>query len=108
MGRGHVERDVNAVLFKIARDILPEIRELQSGAGRIRESLTLFIAIAAEIEDEVTDWVRGISAVVENRIPTWITLHSLVLPESFQQISERFFRNIFLHNGFTERDKNGI
>ncbi len=43
----NVERNVDASFFEIARNVLPEIGELQRGASLVRQLLTGFIAIVA-------------------------------------------------------------
>src|SRR5712664_1807777 len=55
--RGDVERNVNTAFFEVARDVLPEIGELQCSAGGVGKLLALLITIAAEIENEAADWV---------------------------------------------------
>src|ERR1700746_3852231 len=39
VGRGDIERNINATLFEVARDILPEIGQLQCGAGGVGKLL---------------------------------------------------------------------
>ena len=103
-----VERNVDATLFEIARNVLPEIRQLQCGAGEIGKLLALGVAIAAEIQHQAAYRIRRIHAVVEHAIPRGIALHSLVLPECPQQIAERLLRNILGANRFAQRNQHGM
>src|SRR2546429_3862232 len=48
----NVKRNVDAALFKVARDVLPEVGKLQGGAGRVGKALALLVTIAAEIRSE--------------------------------------------------------
>ena len=84
MLRSDIERDVNAAFFQVAGNVLPEIGKLKCGAGRVRETLALAIAIAAKIKDEPADWIRGIEAVADHLVPGLIALGRLILTESFQ------------------------
>ena len=98
MLREGVERNVYAPLFEIARNILPEIRQLQRGAGVIRKLLPLSITITAEIENQSAHWVGRIDAVIEDGVPRGVALHPLVLAKRSQQIAERLLRNILRAN----------
>ena len=91
---GDVERDVDAAFFEVALNVLPEIRELESGAGGVGHRLALFVAIAAEIKDEASNRIRGIDAIADHGIPGRITLYVLILAEGLQQIGERLLGNI--------------
>src|SRR5215470_4995317 len=92
---GNVERNVNAAFFQVARNVLPEIRQLKRGAGCVGKLLAKRIAVAAEIEDEATDGIRGIDAIVEDRLPSGVTLDGLILPEGFEQIGEWLTWKVF-------------
>ena len=108
MRGGDVERDVNASLFEVARDVLPEIRELQRGAGCVGELLALRVAVAAEVEGKVADRIRGVNAIVEDGVPIGIALDGLILAKSFEEIGERLFRDVFGDDRFAEGDKNCV
>src|SRR5215472_6856296 len=49
LGRGRVERNVDAALIEVARNVLPEVRELKRSASCIGKALTLLVAVAAEV-----------------------------------------------------------
>ncbi len=108
MRGGDVERDVDAAFFEIARDVLPEIRELERGAGAVGEMLAFGVAIAAEIENEAADGIRGIDAVVDDGVPIFIALYELILAEGFEQVGEGLLRNVLRKNGFTKGDEDGV
>src|SRR5882762_6337118 len=82
--RGHVQRNVDAAFFQVAADVLPEIGQFQRGTRRVRKLLARLISVPAKIKHQPADGIRGIDAVVENRIPGGITLDGLVLTKSFQ------------------------
>src|SRR5260370_4469255 len=103
--RGDIERNVNAALFEVARDVLPEIGELQCSAGGVGELLALLITIAAEIENEAADGIRGIDAIVQDRVPSGITLHRLVLAKGFEQVGEGLLGDFFGDDGLAQRDE---
>ena len=50
-------RKIDAVLFEIDRDILPEIRELKSAANQIGKPLPLLIAICKQVQHQAPDWI---------------------------------------------------
>ena len=83
MLRGYIERNVDASLFKVARNVLPKIGELQSGARRIGKFLTGFVVIPAKIEHQPADRIRGVDAVVKNGIPGAVALDDLVFAKGF-------------------------
>src|SRR5580704_5389321 len=103
-----IERDVDAALFEVARDVLPEIGELERGAGGIGEMLTFGVAIAAEVENETADGICGVDAVVDDYVPVGIALDGLVLAERFQQVGEGLLRNVFRDDGLTQCDEDGV
>src|SRR5215831_827451 len=49
------ERQVNPVLLVIDTDVLPEIGELQRGAGEVGKLLALSVPVPAKIQDEMPD-----------------------------------------------------
>ncbi len=67
--RQGIQRDIEAALFEVARNVLPEIRQLQRGASVIGELLPRFVAIVAEIKNEAADGIRRVHAIVEQRNP---------------------------------------
>ena len=83
LGRGGVEWNINAALVEIARNVLPEIRQLQRRAGRIGEELAGFVTVATEVEDQSADRIGGIDAIPENGVPVRITLGGLILAKRF-------------------------
>ena len=66
-----VLREVDAVFGEVHADILPEIRELQRGAGGIRQPEALFVRVAAGVEDQPADRVGGIAAVAAAHPACW-------------------------------------
>src|SRR4029077_12033286 len=57
------EWQIDAALDVVGGYILPEIGELQGGTSEVGKLLALRVAISAEIQDEVSNGVRGIFAV---------------------------------------------
>src|SRR6266496_4686670 len=94
------EWKVDSSLLVIDADILPEIRQLQGGAGEVGELLAFGVAVPAEIKHEMSDWIGGIVAVTEQVVEGLITGSGLVLAECGQQIGERLFGNLELAHGF--------
>src|ERR1700730_40627 len=101
-----VQRDVDAALFEVARYVLPEIGELQSGAGRVGEELSLFIAIAAEIEDEASNRIGGVGAVIKDSGPGGVTLYGLILTKGLEEIGKRLLGDFLRGDSFLQRDEN--
>src|SRR5205814_8476219 len=62
------EWQIDAALRVIDADILPEIRQLQGGAGESGKLLPFGIAVAAEAKHKMTDRVGGVMAVRQNCI----------------------------------------
>ena len=108
MRRERFQRNIDAPLFKVACDVLPEIRQLQRRARRIGKPLPLRIAVAAQIKDEAAHRVRRIAAVSEDVVPGGVTVNGLVLAKRDEQIGKRLDGNVERGNGFAQRDKNGV
>ena len=100
--------NIDAAFFHVARDVLPEIRELQSRAGVIRKPLPLFISVVAKIKHQSSDRIRGIDAIIEHVVPGRVPLHRLILPECAQQIGERRDRNFLGTNCLRKRDQHRV
>ncbi len=105
MRGGSIERNVNAADVQVARNILPEVRELQCGASGIGQTLTLLVAVAAEIQDQASHGICRIYAITEDGLPVRITLDGLILTESFQEVRERLPGNIFCDYRLAQRDE---
>ena len=99
------DRNIDAALFEIARNILPEIRQLQGGAREIRETLPLVVAVIAQMKDQPPHGIRRIDAVVENPVPCGIALSLLVLTKSAQQIQVEAKGSLLGTNRFAQCDQ---
>src|SRR5205085_6319137 len=92
----------------VGADVLPEIRELQRGAGEIGKLLALRITISAEIEHEMADRIGGVAAVSEQVVEGFVARDGLVLAEGGEQIGELMPRNVEFADGAGEGNKNGM
>ena len=102
------ERKIDASLGIVGGDVLPEICELQGGAGEIGKALAVGVAVSAKIKDEVTDGIRGIVAVGEDVVECFEASDGLVLTESDQQVGEFVLWNLELADGFGEGNEYGM
>ncbi len=102
------EGKINSSFGKIRAHVLPEVRELQRGAGVIGKLLALGIAVSADIKHKVAHRIRRIPAIAQQIVERFVAADTLILPESGQQIREFMFRNFKLAHGFGERDKYGM
>src|SRR5262249_15959714 len=83
-----LQRNVNTVFVETPRHILPEIRQLQRRTGKVRQSLTLAIAVPAKIQYEPANRVCGIFAVCDDIVPGRVPQDGLILPEGDQQVGK--------------------
>src|SRR6266851_1906621 len=97
-----------STIFDVARNILPEIGELKRGASGVGKTLALFVTIAAKIEDQASDGIGGIDAIIQHRIPSGIALYGLVLAKGLEQIGKGLLGNILCDDGFAQRDEDGV
>ena len=102
------ERKINSAFGIVDGDVLPEIGELQSGAGVIGELLAFGVVIAAEIEDEMADRIGRVTAVGENIVKGFETGDGLVLAEGDEEIGEFVFRDGELVHRGSESNENGM
>ena len=98
---GHAEplhrilREVDAVAVEdVAPHVLPEVGQLQRGAGAIRQPLALLVAVATHIQDEPADRIGAPAAVIDQLIEVIVTIDPLVLFERVDQIQERLNRDL--------------
>ena len=61
-------RKIDAAFLEIDRDVLPEIRELQSAAHEIRKPLALGVAIAEKIQHQASHRIGRITRIAEQII----------------------------------------
>ena len=59
------EWKIDTAFAVVSADVLPEVRELQSRAGVVGKLLTFWVAVSAQIQDQVSDWIRRVSAIGE-------------------------------------------
>src|SRR5262249_21330622 len=90
-GAGIGPGDVDAVAFeKVTADILPEVDELEGGAGGVALAVAISVGWgirpAAEVQDDAADGVGAAAAVVEDLGPGLVVGDSLVLLEGVDQV----------------------
>ena len=95
-------------LSQIARNVLPEIGELQRRASGVGKPLALGVAIAAQIQHQPADGIGRIAAILEHVVPGFVALHGLVLAKGREQIAKRLDGNVEGSHGRRERDENGM
>ncbi len=100
------QRNINASLGIIHGDVLPEVGQLQSGAGVVGELLALGVAITAQVEDEMAYGIRRIAAIGEDVFESLETSNGLVLAEGDEQVGEFVLGNAELSHSLRQRDKN--
>ena len=100
-----VERNVDAALFEVPRNVLPEICQLQRRASGVRKLLPVLITIAAKIKHQAADGICRIDAVADHGVPRRVTPDGLILTECFEKIGERLLGDIFGHDRFAQRNE---
>jgi hypothetical protein len=100
-----VLRQIDAVLQEIHAHILPEVGELQGGAGRVGKLEFLLTHFAASVEHQTAHGIGRVAAVAEHLVHIGVTRDGLILAEGDKQIGERFFGNLASADGLGERDK---
>src|SRR5262249_55830159 len=74
-----IQWKINSSLAVVDRNVLPEVRQLQGGAGEIGEFLPLCIAISAGIEHQPADGIGGILAIAKQVFEALVARCCLVL-----------------------------
>src|ERR1019366_4910104 len=93
-------------LFQIDADVLPEIRQLQSGANVIGEEMQLLLPLAVQQQDEPADRVRAAAAIIEHFGKIRVAAFDHVLLESREQVGEEAERQIEFADRLMQRDEN--
>ena len=83
-----VAREVAAVAVRVTGHVLPEVGQLQAGANGVRKLEASLIRSAAEIEDEASNGICGITAVVEQFVHRFVAARLLVPAEGDEQIEK--------------------
>ena len=92
----------------VDRDVLAEIRQLQSGADRVAPSDRFRRHASGQMEHHSADWVCGSRAVIEEGCRLSVSDDGLVLDKRREQIVEGIFGEIKLRNGFAQCYKNRV
>ncbi len=100
-----LQRKVDAPLAVVDGDVLPEIRQLQGSAGVVGELLALGVAIAAQVQHQMSYGIGGILAIAEHVGERRIAGRRLVLTKSGKQIGEFVLRNVQLAHGLPQSDE---
>ena len=101
----NIERQIHAIFFQIDDHVLPEIGQLQRGAGGVRQFLARRVAIAAQTQHQPADGIRRIAAVLEQLFEILVAGDLLVLLERLDQIVERFLQQIVPRGRVLKRDE---
>ena len=88
------QRHVQAAVRPVAREILPEIRQLQRRAERVRRAIERFVSMAGDPQHQPADRIRRPRAVVQHVVPRCVALDGDVLPEGAEQIVEQRHRQV--------------
>src|SRR5215471_434559 len=93
---------IDAAFFVIAGDILPKIGELQRSASEVGELLPLVVAISAEIEHQMADWIGGVVTISQHIVERFEASDRLILAEGRQQVRKFLLGDIELTDSFRE------
>ena len=102
------QRQIDSAFGVVDGYVLPEVRQLQCGAGVIGKLLALGIVIAAKVEHEMADGIRGVAAVGEDVVEGFETGDGLVLAEGDEEIGKFVLRDVELFDGLGQGDENGM
>ena len=108
LGVDVVERRVESPFLPIALEILPEVRELQRGAERVRRAIEPRIVVPGDAEHEPSDRVRRAAAVIEQARPRVVPMRRDILTKRAEQIVEERHRKMTRANGRTERHEHTV
>src|SRR6202044_4032447 len=100
--------NINATFFEVARNVLPEICELQGGTSIVGKFLPRFVSIATEIKNEPANRIGRVNTIVDQGLPVRIAVHCLALAEGAQQIGEGLGRNVLCADRFAQGDQDGM
>ena len=103
-----VDRHVEAAARPVLRQVLPEIRQLQRGAHRVRGEVERRIVVAGDAEHEPSHRVGRSRAIVDQALPRRIPLDGHVLPEGADQIVEQLDRQPVPPNRVAQSHEHGI
>ncbi len=103
-----LQGEVDAAFLPIAIDVLPEVGELEGGAGVVGETLALFVPVVEDVEEEAATWVGGVIAVVEEVIEGWVAGDFLVHAVGFDELEEGFAGDAEELDGLLEGDHDGV
>src|SRR5215813_12261399 len=104
--RQRVEWDIDSIFIEIARNVLPEVRQLKRRACEIGKRLTLRIAVPVQVKNKAADGIGGVTTVIHNGLPIRMPVHRLIAPESREEVRKGLGRNIEAAHGFKECDEN--
>ena len=101
----HLARHVQAAGAPVAAEVLPEVRELQRRAQRVRRSIERLVAIAGDPQHEPADRIGRAAAVVEHVGPRGVASRRDILTERAHEIVEERQRQIERSDRVAERDE---
>ena len=104
----HLARHVEPPGAPVAAEVLPEVRQLQRGAQRVRRSIERLVAVAGDAQHEASDRIRRSPAVVEHVGPRGVAIRRGILTERAQQIVEERERQIERSNRVAERREDEV
>src|SRR5437588_3224706 len=81
-----LQREIYATLGIVHADVLPEIGELQRGAGVVGKALALSIPVSAKVQNQMADGIGRVVAVGEHVIEGLESGDGLILAEGDQQV----------------------
>ena len=88
------ERQIDSTFGVVDGNVLPEVRELQGGAGAIGKLLALGVVITTEVENEMAYGIGGIVAVGEHIVEGVETGDGLVPAKGEEEVGEFVLRDV--------------
>jgi hypothetical protein len=94
--------------FEIHDHVLPEIGQLQRRTGGVGKSLPGFVPISAQSQHQAPHRIRGIAAVLKQRLEIAIARHGLILLKRGDQIVKKPPGQLMPPGRIFERHEHGM
>ncbi len=101
-------RKVQSAARYIDAEVLPEVRQLERRADRIRFPVEATVAVSEQPQDDPSDWIRRPATIIQHISKGLIASDRYILAKCREKVRQQFLREVMFPDGAAQCDERGM